>query len=91
MRCPAQREITSAARGSGQRTRRLRTSEEPLQARPARAMAYVEGSGTTVIKPVAGLNVANYPAARPVAFTAEKLPERPPALAKSCSTSVPSA
>jgi hypothetical protein len=46
VRCPAQREITSAASGSSQRTRRRRTSEEPPQARPARAMAHVEGSGT---------------------------------------------
>jgi len=65
-----------------------------MPARPALAdamRAIVEGSGTTVMKPVVGLNVADCPAARPVAFTAEKLPERPPVLAKICSTSVPSA
>ena len=46
LRCPAQREITSAARRAGQRARRRRKSEYPPQARPARAMAQVEGSGT---------------------------------------------
>ena len=54
-------------------------------------MTTADGSGTTLILPVDGLNVADWPAARPVAFTAEKLPERPPVLAKSYSTSVPSA
>ena len=43
---PAQREITSAANGSGQHARRWRNTTEPPQARPARAMATVEGSGT---------------------------------------------
>ena len=47
VRCPARREITSAARGSGQLTRRRRNTTEPPQARPARAMAQVDGSGTT--------------------------------------------
>ena len=54
-------------------------------------MTTADGSGTTLILLVDGLNVADWPAARPVAFTAEKLPERPPVLAKSYSTSVPSA
>jgi hypothetical protein len=53
-------------------------------------MTKVEGSGTTLMKPVAGLNVADCPAARPEKFTAEKLPDKPPVLAKSWSTSVPS-
>ena len=39
LRCPAQREIRSAAKGSGQRARRRRKSEYPPQARPAKAMA----------------------------------------------------
>jgi hypothetical protein len=38
LRCPAQCEITIAAKGSGQRVRR-RNNEQPPQARPARAMA----------------------------------------------------
>ena len=46
LRCPAQREITSAATGSGQRARRRRNTTEPPQARPARAMTQAEGSGT---------------------------------------------
>ena len=36
---PTQREIRSAAKGSGQRARRRRKSEYPPQARPAKAMA----------------------------------------------------
>jgi hypothetical protein len=39
VRCPARREITNAASGSGQRARRRRNTTEPPQARPARAMA----------------------------------------------------
>lgn len=34
----------------------------------------VMGSGTSVTKPITGLNVADCPAARPVTFTAEKVP-----------------
>ncbi|MGI9177470.1 MAG: hypothetical protein ACR2IT_06400, partial [Pirellulales bacterium] len=65
--------------------------EYPPQATPARAMAYAVGSGTIVKKPVAESNVADCPAVRPVAVTAEKAPERPPVLEKSCSKSPPSA
>jgi hypothetical protein len=39
LRCPAQREITSAVKRSGQRARRRQNTTEPPQARPARAMA----------------------------------------------------
>jgi hypothetical protein len=38
---------------------------------PASARAQDAGSGTMLTEPVAGLNVANFPAARPVAFTLE--------------------
>ena len=38
---------------------RRHTIENPPQARAARAMAEVEGSGTTLMVPVAGLNVAD--------------------------------
>ena len=38
---------------------RRHTIENPPQARAARAMAGVEGSGTTLMVPVAGLNVAD--------------------------------
>ena len=40
--------------------------------------AIAEGSGITLMVPVAGLNVADCPAPRPVKLTAEKSPERLP-------------
>jgi hypothetical protein len=52
-------------------------------------MAYVEGSGTTLMAPVVALNVANCPAAKPVETTDVKSPLNPPVFANSCNTSVP--
>ena len=46
LRCPAQREITSAARGSGYRVRRRRHICQPPQAIPASPITHVDGSGT---------------------------------------------
>ena len=56
-------------------------------------MAYVEGSGTAVMlmEPVAALNVAYCPAAKPVETTDAKSPLNPPVFDNSCNTSVPSA
>ena len=46
LRCPAQREITNAANGSGQRARRRRHISQPPQAIPASPITHVDGSGT---------------------------------------------
>ena len=68
LRCPAQREITSAANGSGYRARRrrLNTHHPPAHNAPAEAIPSVAGSGTGLARRKPSRSVSNSPGGSPV-------------------------